>query len=164
MRKLFLKKIIPESSYQDAETLLINAKAGLKIVDDQIKQSTIRAPFSGRMTKKLSETGEVVNPGMPVAVLTQMDPILVRAAVPDNLISRIHLLYLGLGATVFGFIIFYQGIREIGPVKTGLFINLVPVFAVILSVIFLHEQVTIPLILGAVLVITGVYLTNRPTA
>ena len=69
----------------------------------------------------------------------------------------------GVFATVIAFVIFNQGIREIGPVKTGLFINLVPIFAVILSVVFLHESVTISLITGAVLVITGVYLTNRPT-
>ncbi len=78
-----------------------------------------------------------------------------------SLFVWLHLIYLGVFATVVGFIIFYQGIRQIGPVKTGLFINLVPIFAVILSVIFLHESVTKSLIVGAGLVITGVYLTNR---
>jgi drug/metabolite transporter (DMT)-like permease len=73
----------------------------------------------------------------------------------------LHLIYLGVFATVIGFIFFYQGIRRIGPVKTGLFINLVPIFAVILSVIFLRESVTISLLIGAALVISGVYLTNR---
>lgn len=76
----------------------------------------------------------------------------------------LNLMYLGVFATGIAFVIFNQGIREIGPVKTGLFINLVPIFAVILSVIFLRESVTNSLIAGAVLVISGVYLTNRPTA
>jgi len=94
-------------------------------------------------------------------------------AVAEGLLSEVggyslsvwlNLIYLGVFATVVAFVIFNQGIREIGPVKTGLFINLVPIFAVILSVIFLHESVTKSLIAGAVLVISGVYLTNRQTA
>ena len=88
---------------------------------------------------------------------------LFREVANYSLYVWLNLIYLGVFATVIAFVIFNQGIREIGPVKTGLFINLVPIFAVILSVVFLHESVTISLITGAVLVITGVYLTNRPT-
>jgi RND family efflux transporter MFP subunit len=89
MGKLFKKRIVPESSFQDARSLLISAEAELNIVEDKLKHSTIEAPFTGRITQKLTEVGEIVSPGMPVAILTQMDPILVKAAVPDNLIGKI---------------------------------------------------------------------------
>ena len=90
MDKLFKKNIVPESSFQDAQTLFISAGAELKIVEDNIKNSTIRAPFTGRITKKLSEVGEIVSPARPVAILTEMDPILVKASVPDNFIRKIR--------------------------------------------------------------------------
>lgn len=68
--------------------------------------------------------------------------------------------YLGVFGTVFGFVWYYQGIKSLGPVKAGLFINFVPVSAVILSYFFLNEPLTFSLVIGAVLVVSGVYLTN----
>jgi RND family efflux transporter MFP subunit len=90
MEKLYKQRIVPQASYEDTRSLLISAEAELKIVEDNLKNSLIKAPFAGRITKKLSEVGEIVSPGMPVAVLTQMDPILVKAAVPDNLVGKIQ--------------------------------------------------------------------------
>lgn len=89
MEKLFKKNIVPESSFQDSRSLFISASAELKIVEDNIKNSTIRAPFTGRITKKISEVGEIISPAMPIAILTEMEPILVKASVPDNFIRKI---------------------------------------------------------------------------
>ena len=38
---------------------------------------------------------------------------------------------------------------------------MVPVIAVVLAVLFLGESVTIPIMIGAVLILTGVMLTER---
>jgi drug/metabolite transporter (DMT)-like permease len=46
-------------------------------------------------------------------------------------------------------------------VKAGLFINFVPVFAVLLAFLILDERITPSLAVGAALVISGVYMTNR---
>ncbi len=73
------------------------------------------------------------------------------------------LIYLGLFGTVIGFVWYYEGIRQIGPLRAGLFINFVPVSAITLAYLILAEPITISLLLGAGLVISGVYLTNRPT-
>ncbi len=89
MERLFKDNIIPLSSLQDARSLYVSAGAELKIVEDHLKNSYITAPFSGRITKKLAEVGEIVGPSTPVAILTEMDPILVMAAVPDNIIRKI---------------------------------------------------------------------------
>lgn len=72
------------------------------------------------------------------------------------------IVYLGLFGTVIGFVWYYEGIRQIGPLRAGLFINFVPVSAIILAFIILSEPVTVSLMIGAGLVVTGVYLTNRP--
>lgn len=69
--------------------------------------------------------------------------------------------YLGVFGTVIGFVWYYQGVERLGPTKAGLFINFVPIFAILCAFVILREQVTLSLAIGAVLVISGVYLTNR---
>jgi len=72
----------------------------------------------------------------------------------------LSIFYLSIFGTVIGFIWYYQGIRSIGPTKAGLFINFVPISAIILAFLLLNEPVTISLLIGAIFVSTGVYLTN----
>jgi len=71
-----------------------------------------------------------------------------------------NIVYLALFGTVVGFIWYYQGIRAIGASRAGLFINFVPVSAIILAFFILGEAVTASLVLGALLVSAGVFLTN----
>jgi len=73
------------------------------------------------------------------------------------------LFYLGFFGTVLGFFWYYEGIKQIGPMKAGIFINFVPISAIVLSFFILKEPITISLIIGAILVISGVYLTNKVT-
>ena len=90
MEKLFRQKIVPESSLQDAQSAYNLSSAELKIVEDALKNSRITAPFTGKIIKKLAEEGEVVGTGTPIALLAEMDPILVKAAIPDHLIPKIN--------------------------------------------------------------------------
>jgi len=69
--------------------------------------------------------------------------------------------YLGIFGTVIGFVWYYQGVERIGPTKAALFINFVPISAILCAFFILAEPITISLAVGAVLVISGVYLTNR---
>lgn len=71
------------------------------------------------------------------------------------------LLYLGVFGTVIGFVWYSEGIQAIGPARTAVFTNLVPVFAVALGALMLHEAILISMVIGGVLVIAGVSLTNR---
>jgi drug/metabolite transporter (DMT)-like permease len=68
--------------------------------------------------------------------------------------------YLGFFGTVLGFYWYYQGIKWIGPMKSSVFINFVPISAIILAFFILDEPVTVSLLLGALLVVSGVYITN----
>jgi len=72
------------------------------------------------------------------------------------------LFYLGFFGTVLGFFWYYQGIQKIGPSKAGVFINFVPVSAIVLSFLILDEPLTPALVAGAALVFSGIYLTTRP--
>jgi drug/metabolite transporter (DMT)-like permease len=68
--------------------------------------------------------------------------------------------YLGVFGTVLGFVWYYEGIKALGPTKAGQFINFVPISALLLAFFILGEPVTLSLLVGAVFVISGVYMTN----
>lgn len=81
-----------------------------------------------------------------------------------NFVDWGSLIYLGLGGTVIGFVWYYRGIQRIGATRASVFINFVPVSAILLGIVILGEPVHVSLVFGASLVIGGVYLTNRPVA
>jgi len=74
----------------------------------------------------------------------------------------ISIFYLGFFGTVLGFVWYYEGIKKIGPTRASLFINFVPIFAIILAFLILKEPITLSLFIGTIFVCSGVYLTNRP--
>lgn len=73
----------------------------------------------------------------------------------------IAIAYLGICGTVLGFVWYYEGIQKIGAVKTSVFNNLIPVFAMVLSVLVLGEKIETYALAGSVLVIGGVFLINK---
>lgn len=77
-----------------------------------------------------------------------------------TLLDWLGIVYLGIFGTVIGFVWYYQGIKAIGPTKAGQFINFVPPSAIVLAFFILGEPMTSSLLLGALFVITGVYITN----
>lgn len=76
----------------------------------------------------------------------------------------VGIIYLAIFGTVIGFVWYYEGIKRIGATKAGLFINFVPISAILLGFFILGETITVSLLIGAVLVCSGVYLTNRTYA
>ena len=69
--------------------------------------------------------------------------------------------YLAVPSTGFAFLWYYDGIKAIGAPRAGIFINLVPVFAVIMGFLILSEPIHFSLITGGAMVICGVWMTNR---
>ena len=76
-------------------------------------------------------------------------------------LTGLSLLYLGALGTVIAFNWYYQGIKAIGAQKASIFINLVPVFALLFGILFLQETITAILLVGGSLVIFGVSLVNK---
>jgi HlyD family secretion protein len=80
------------------------ARARVAVVDAQIAQlqkaradATVVAPVSGIVTQKLTDTGEMVAPRMPLLVITDLDSAWANLFVPEPLIPRVTL---GQAATV----------------------------------------------------------------
>ncbi|MDZ7792914.1 MAG: DMT family transporter [Spirochaetia bacterium] len=74
----------------------------------------------------------------------------------------IGLLYLSIGAAGIAYLWYYEGIKAVGAPRAAIFLNLEPVAAMGLGIVILNEQVTLPVLLGALLVIFGLLLTNYP--
>ena len=99
--------------------------------------------------------------------------LLLVASLPENGWSKlptasfqvmIELLYLAGGATFVAFLIFNIGVREIGASKASAYINLMPVSAVLIAVLFYGEPVTLVHGAGMLCVMSGVLLTTRSSA
>jgi drug/metabolite transporter (DMT)-like permease len=75
----------------------------------------------------------------------------------------LSIVYLGFFGTCLGFVWYYEGIRQIGPSKSAVFINFVPISAVVMAFFLLGETIDASLLIGAALVLSGIYLTNRPS-
>lgn len=72
------------------------------------------------------------------------------------------IVYLGVLATGLAYCWYYAAIQSLGASRAGIFINLVPVFAVILGFLLLAEPIHLSLLVGGMMVVGGVWLTNRP--
>ncbi|MDA3846542.1 MAG: DMT family transporter [Vallitaleaceae bacterium] len=71
------------------------------------------------------------------------------------------LLYLGILASSLAFIMWNKAIESIGSVKTNQFIYLIPVVTTALSFFILGEEVTVIKVIGAALILSGLYLSEK---
>lgn len=69
--------------------------------------------------------------------------------------------YLGAFGTAVAFIWYSEGVKSIGPARTVVFTNLVPVFGVLFGALLLNEPILPSMLIGGVIVISGVFLTNH---
>lgn len=69
--------------------------------------------------------------------------------------------YLGLAASVVAFAAWQVGVRMLGAARSAVFMQLIPVFGVLLAALFLDEPVTPAKSAGLVLVIAGVLLAQN---
>ncbi|TMB98276.1 MAG: DMT family transporter [Chloroflexi bacterium] len=67
---------------------------------------------------------------------------------------------LGVGGSAIGLLLYFYIMNTLGPVQATGVTLLVPVTAVIWGVILLQESLTLPIVIGMVVILTGVVLTN----
>lgn len=69
--------------------------------------------------------------------------------------------FLALPCTVFGFAVWFGALERLPAGRVAGFVYCVPMFGVFFSQILLDEPITIPLVIGAAVLIGGVWLVNR---
>lgn len=77
-----------------------------------------------------------------------------------NMTYLFNLIYLGVGASAICFVTWNYAVKELGAVKTSVYIYLVPVITVVTSSIILKEKLTVLSIIGTVLTMVGLFLSE----
>lgn len=102
LEKLFQKTAVSrvqlekaELALESAETQKKSARAQLDVLEHDLKNSSMRAPFNGIITSKNMEEGDVINPmmGMNVGIVTLMDlsKVKITLDVPSEDIEKINI-------------------------------------------------------------------------
>ncbi len=68
-------------------------------------------------------------------------------------------MYLGLGASIIAFCAWQRGVQSISPKRAGAFLQLIPVFSVVLGYLLLDEHVSPSTVLGLIGVIAGILIS-----
>jgi drug/metabolite transporter (DMT)-like permease len=88
----------------------------------------------------------------------RLDPA--RFAAMPNLLN---MLFLGIGASALCYVTWTFALSVLGAVKTSVYIYVIPVITILVSVIVIHETITLVAITGVALILSGLYLSERKT-
>ncbi|WP_417812786.1 DMT family transporter [Thalassospira alkalitolerans] len=86
---------------------------------------------------------------------THLDP-----AWPD----MIKIFYIGVGPAFLGYLFWNKGVAVVGPANAGVFLYLMPVFASVLAIIFLGEELHLYHLGGIALIAFGIWQATRRKA
>jgi len=100
----------------------------------------------------------VGTPFLVIAALAKED---VRIIANLSIGLWIIVVYLAIVCSAIGYFLWYEGLKRMEPSKAGVFIFTIPIYTIILSILFLGETLTYPIVLGTILVMLGVYLTEK---
>jgi drug/metabolite transporter (DMT)-like permease len=101
---------------------------------------------------------------LAIAALLMPAPLAAGVSPPTaSLLGWSALLFLGVPGTAIAFVWYSQGVRELGPTQAAVFVNLTPVFAVLLAFLLLREALLWSVLTGGALVVAGVWFINRST-
>ncbi|MFY9556756.1 MAG: efflux RND transporter periplasmic adaptor subunit [Blastocatellia bacterium] len=85
------------SRYQDAveeirnrQALVVQRRSELEIARQQLGDSSIYAPFNGVVQEKRASIGEYLAAGAPIVNVVRMDPLRLRADVPERESRNVH--------------------------------------------------------------------------
>ena len=118
-KKLSLKGYQSQTKLAEAKANLRTALAQLKQIQLDIERTTIHAPFDSILQERAVEVGDYLGVGDPVAVLVDLDPVLVVAQVAEREIGGIRLDQPGTarlvtGAVMIGRVRYVSAVGETG--------------------------------------------------
>lgn len=94
---------------------------------------------------------------MPVLFIFKFEPDMDQILKPVNLFN---IIFLGFGASAICFVTWNYALKILGAVKTSVYIYMVPVITVITSVLILHETITGTAVLGILLTLAGLFISE----
>lgn len=94
---------------------------------------------------------------IPALFIFDFEPGLQRFAEPVNIFN---IVFLGLGASAICFATWNYAVKILGVIKSSVYIYLNPVVAVIASALILHERITGLALIGTVLTLAGLFISE----
>lgn len=93
-------------------------------------------------------------------------PFNLNSTVIDSVINLsstgwISIFFLGIFCSGIAYVIWAQALRDMESAKVGAFLYFEPLVTVIAASFFLHEEIFLMMILGGVLITTGVFIVNK---
>ena len=86
-----------QAEIQSTQAAVAQAQAARSIVQSQIAQTSITAPFDGIVTQRNVDPGTLAVPGTPLVQVSQLDPAYVNVAIPGDDLAYVRA---GSAATV----------------------------------------------------------------
>jgi membrane fusion protein, multidrug efflux system len=83
------RELIAEQSAQ-AETQRASAAAGVAQAKEQLEAADVRAPFAGVVSARDVNSGDVIQPGMPLYSVVDLSTLQLQASVPADRIAAVH--------------------------------------------------------------------------
>lgn len=107
-------------------------------------------------TRKIFFYGIITS--IPLLILFKAD---LKPDNPLNVSLVLNIMFLGLIASALCYVTWNKAVSILGSVRTSNYIYLIPFVTMITSVIVLNEKISLLTILGAVLILTGVYISEN---
>ncbi len=86
---LLAKGAATRNEVENAATAAARTRAGLIAAREALSHATVRAPFAGRITKKIASEGDTVNPGQPLLEIEGPGGLEVTASIEASVYERL---------------------------------------------------------------------------
>ena len=128
------------------------------------------AIYSALLRKKKFELSQlsllqtIISAGLIFLLPTYLIELALGYKVSIHLPFVLTLTYVVIFPGLASFIFWIKGISIIGSNRSGIFLHLMPIFSTILAIIIFKERFMTYHLIGAILIITGIYLSNKKVA
>lgn len=87
MKILHDSNSLPEIKWVDVQQKLVQAQSAVEIARNALDDAVLRAPFSGIVSEKYADLGQVTAPGIPVLKLIKIGDVKAVISIPQNAIG-----------------------------------------------------------------------------
>ena len=80
---------------------------------------------------------------------------------PVSMFGAFSLIYVIWGGGVCAMLFYNMSVKAVGPSRSAIFLNIMPIVGIICGILFLHESFHLQQLLGAAAILSGVYITTH---
>lgn len=81
---------VQQQDVKQKSAALETAQANVHLLETQIAQTSLNAPYDGVITQRLLDPGAFASPNQPILRISQIDTVYVNANVPDDSLQYVH--------------------------------------------------------------------------